>query len=122
MSKYLELLDERFPRTGEETGPIEDVFGWIERQKRVENGEWPYPDDRYVVVLLTPDAAERIAGHRSRVGLRVYVDRELHEDVGSLDEALELIEEHANLNATLVEHRADVTYWTAGFRDDRAHA
>ncbi|GAB2919024.1 hypothetical protein GCM10027280_02570 [Micromonospora polyrhachis] len=71
---------------------------------------------RYTVVLVSPDAAESMGRPRYDVGLRVYQDDDLAHDALDLDEAVDMIEKACGEPITLVEHRADLTYWTVRVR------
>jgi hypothetical protein len=67
---------------------------------------------RYTVVLVPPDHAEDLGLHRSTSGLMLYVDGVDEEQLRCLDSAVGYIEEQVGVEIALVEHHADLTYWT----------
>ncbi|MGC9668757.1 hypothetical protein ACNTMW_19640 [Planosporangium sp. 12N6] len=71
---------------------------------------------RYTVVLVPPEAAEALGYDRSEAGLKIYLDNDWDYDVRSLDEAATQIEEDCGVPVTLVEHHADLCYWTTHVR------
>jgi hypothetical protein len=68
---------------------------------------------RYTVILVPPEEAEILDLGRENPGLKLYLDHHWEADVSDLDEAATLISEHCGKPVTLVEHRADLCYWTA---------
>jgi hypothetical protein len=72
---------------------------------------------RYAVVLVTPEHAEVLKHRRCDAGLKLYVDDEWESDVIDLFEAATDIERMCGFPVTLVEHHADLTYWTARPRE-----
>ncbi|MFC4106312.1 hypothetical protein [Micromonospora zhanjiangensis] len=73
--------------------------------------------ERYTVVLVPPETAEAIGLLRDDPGLKLYLDNDWDCDLASLDEAARLIKQECDVAVTLVEHHADLTYWTARLRD-----
>ncbi|MEQ4303330.1 hypothetical protein ABNF97_18415 [Plantactinospora sp. B6F1] len=99
-------------------GPITSV---LERFRPRPAGEAPSlgaeaEAARYTVLLVPPDQAEALGHAREDAGLKLYLDSEYDYDVANLYEAAKLIEEECGAPVTLVEHRADLTYWTARLR------
>ncbi|MFV2085245.1 hypothetical protein [Micromonospora sp. LOL_021] len=68
---------------------------------------------RYTVILLPPEEAEILDLGRDNPGLKLYLDHHWEADVTDLVQAATLISEHCDKPVTLVEHRADLCYWTA---------
>jgi hypothetical protein len=69
--------------------------------------------ERYAVVLVPPEAAGELGHDREDTGLKLYRDGDWNCDLASLYEATLLIAEECGVPVTLVEHHADLTYWTA---------
>lgn len=102
-------------RPEESPGPIPSV---VERfrpsRERVERPSGPEAEvARFAVVLVPPDAAEPLGFDRADTGLKLYLDDEWDCDVSSLDDAVALIHDEVGVPVALVEHRADLSYWTA---------
>lgn len=73
---------------------------------------------RYTVLLIPPESTGPLGLHRDDPGLKLYCDDEYDCDVSSLYEAAKLIEEQCGAPVILVEHRADLTYWTVRIRTE----
>lgn len=113
------LVDPRFAPydPADSPGPIPSV---VDRFR-------PRPDDpaeperpgveaelaRYAVVLVPPDTAEELGYHRTDPGLKLYVDGEYDGDLAFLADATKTIEDECGVPVVLVEHHADLYYWTA---------
>lgn len=99
-------------------GPFPSV---VERFRRCAWRDRPDPMvaqlARYTVVLVPPEHAEALGLHRSTSGLMLYVDGVDEEQLPSLDAAVGYIEDAVGVDIMLVEHHADLTYWTAIPRD-----
>lgn len=67
---------------------------------------------RFTVVLVPPEATDPLGFGRGEPGLKVYLDEDWDYDVANLDDAVEMIHKSVGAAVTLVEHRADLTYWT----------
>ncbi|GAB3818200.1 hypothetical protein [Micromonospora zhanjiangensis] len=86
--------------------------------------EPPPPSDaereaaRYTIVLVPPEAGEALSRDRGEVGLQMYRDTDWDHCPAHLDEAVKLIEDACGESVALVEHRSDLTYWTARLRSD----
>lgn len=100
-------------------GPIPSV---VERFRPRLDDDEPVLDDaeikaaRYTVVLLGPDDAQAIGQGRFEAELQLYRDTDWEQNPSDLDEAAATIEQACAEPITLVEHRSDVTYWTAHVR------
>lgn len=108
---------------GDSPGPIPSV---IERfQPRLYNPGEEDPDGpeatarRYTIILVTPEHAEALKHHRCEAGLKLYLDDEWEDDLVDLFDAVTFVEKECGFPITLVEHRSDLTYWTARPRDTR---
>lgn len=99
----------------ESPGPISSVIERFrpsrEREDRLFGPEAEAA--RFAVVLVPPEAAEPLGFERGDPGLKVYLDDEWECDVCNLDDAVTLIRDEVGAPVTLVEHQADLTYWTA---------
>lgn len=71
---------------------------------------------RYTLVLVTPTDATRLGLTPDQSGLMLFVDTALDGCKESFEQAVRDIEEDCGLPIVLVEHRADLTYWTAQWR------
>jgi hypothetical protein len=100
-------------------GPIPSV---VERFRRQPDPEQPQPSEaeieaaRYTVVLVSPEAAEAFGDDRGEAGLHLFRDRDWDHYPAHLDDAVKVIEEACGEPVLLVEHRSDLTYWTARLR------
>lgn len=72
------------------------------------------------MVLVPPEAAEPLGFDRDDPGLKVYLDEEWECDVPSLGDAVAFIHDEVGAPVILVEHRADLTYWTARVHESAA--
>ncbi|MDG4760799.1 hypothetical protein [Micromonospora sp. WMMD710] len=102
-------------------GPIPSVIAHFRRHRREDE---PTPTEaqreasRYTVVLVPPEAAVALGDNRGEVGLQLFRDTDWDHYPAHLDEAVTLIEEACGERVTLVEHRSDLTYWTAHVRPE----
>lgn len=101
----------------ESPGPYPDV---VEAFRPRRYDEEPEPVDevakelaRYAVVLVSPDHTKALGFDRDEVGLKLYLDGYYEDDPATLHAAATTIAEECGVPVTLVEHRADLTYWTA---------
>nr|MDT0661674.1 hypothetical protein [Micromonospora sp. DSM 115978] len=103
----------------ESPGPIGSA---VERFRR-GRPESPRPSEaeaeanRYTVLLVSPDEAEQLGEPRFDAGLRLFRDDDWEANISDLDEAVDIIERECGEPVSLVEHRSDLTYWTARVRD-----
>lgn len=98
----------------ESPGPISSVIERF-RPSRERQGRPFGPEAeaaRFAVVLVPPEAAETLGFDRGDPGLKVYLDEEWECDVSNLDDAVSLIHDEVGAPVILVEHHADLTYWT----------
>ncbi|MGC4804851.1 hypothetical protein [Micromonospora sp. DT233] len=103
----------------ESPGPIPSViarFGRDGRAGRPSLTEAEREASRYTVVLVPPEAAEALGDGRSGAGLQLFLDDDWDHQPAYLDEAVKLIEEACGEPVVLIEHRSDLTYWTAQVR------
>lgn len=71
---------------------------------------------RYTVVLVPPEQTDALGHDREDAGLKLYIDDDWDCDLASLYEATKVIGDACRVPVTLVEHHADLTYWTAHLR------
>ncbi|MFG1915909.1 hypothetical protein [Micromonospora sp. NPDC048898] len=65
---------------------------------------------------MPPEAAVALGDDRGEVRLQLFRDTDWDHYPAHLDEAVKLIEEACGERVALVEHRSDLTYWTAHVR------
>ena len=96
-------------------GPIPSVLERFRPSR--ERPEPPSGPDaqaaRFTVVLVPPEAAEPLGFDRGDPGLKVYLDHDWDCDVSNLDDAVRVVRDEVGAPVALVEHHADLTYWTA---------
>lgn len=99
-------------------GPIPSVVEHFRpRTDRPERLTGPAAEAaRYTVLLIPPESTDPLGHDRDDPGLKLYCDDEYDCDLSSLYEAAKLIEEQCKAPVTLIEHHADLTYWTAHLR------
>lgn len=99
----------------ESPGPITSVVERFRPSK--DRPERPYGPAaeaaRFTIVLVPPEQAEPLGFDRGDPGLKVYLDDDWDCDVSCLDDAARVIRDEVGVPVALVEHRADLTYWTA---------
>ncbi len=66
---------------------------------------------------MPPEAAGPLGLDRCDAGLHLYRDGDWDHCPNGLDDAARLVEEACGEPVTLIEHRSDLTYWTARLRD-----
>ncbi len=98
-------------------GPIPSVIERFRPKPYDPNAEDPDGPEatarRYTVVLVTPEHAAALKYDRCEAGLKLYVDDEWEGDLTDLFDAAKEIEQECGFPVQLVEHHADLTYWTA---------
>lgn len=97
-------------------GPIPSIVDRFRPRRHEPGDEGPAEDAtlrRYTVVLVTPEQAEALGFDRSDGGFKLYLDDDWDGDLADLDHAVRCLEDECGIPVTLVEHHADLTYWTA---------
>ncbi len=104
----------------ESPGPIASVVERFRPRRPDHDGGYALgletEASRYTVVLVTPEHAGALGFDRYEAGLKLYLDADWDCDLARLDDAADEIETESGLPVTLVEHHADLTYWTAHLR------
>jgi len=97
-------------------GPIEYVAERFRRRaidKEQARARAAAELSRYTLVLVTPSAAGRLGLCPEQAGLILFVDELQDGCKETFEDAVRDIEEYSGHRVTLVEHHADLTYWTA---------